>query len=58
MDPRALSAVQAISLANGAIITNGLSDELGQAIHEVFIVQQLASVGPLHARSPELTVDR
>jgi hypothetical protein len=36
------SAVDAISLADGTVATNGFPDELCKTIHKILILQQLA----------------
>jgi hypothetical protein len=36
------SAVDAVSLADGAVTPNGLPDELRKAFHEILVFQQLA----------------
>jgi hypothetical protein len=38
--------IDAVSLADGAIIANGHADDLGQAIGEIVIIQQFADIAP------------
>lgn len=44
-------AVYSVSLAEGTVIANGLSDDLGQAIGEIFVVQQFTGGGARAGRS-------
>jgi hypothetical protein len=45
------SAVDAISLADGTVTTNGFPDELCKTIHEILILQQLARRCPRNTRA-------